>query len=70
MSDSWEGLDEFFEPRKELLVAKSASDVVDALSRSPEELRQVGKAARERVLAAHTARHRSEELLQRLEAAA
>jgi|SRR5436309_572429 len=70
VSDSWEGLDEFFEPRKELLVAKSASDVVDALSRSPEELRQVGKAARERVLAAHTARHRSEELLQRLEAAA
>jgi spore maturation protein CgeB len=70
VSDCWEGLEEFFEPERELLVAKSSGDVVRALSRSPDELRQVGKAARERALGAHTARHRSQELLSLLEAAA
>ena len=70
VSDWWEGLDEFFEPERELLVAKSAIDVVEALSRTPEELLEVGKAARARVLAEHTAWHRSQELLGLLEAAA
>ena len=70
VSDSWEGLEQFFEPGRELLVAKFSSDVVQALSRSPEQLRRVGKAARERALGAHTARHRSQELLNLLEAAA
>lgn len=70
VSDYWEGLDEFFEPEKELLVARSAGDVVSALSCGSEKLQQIGKAARERVLGAHTARHRSQELLGLLEAAA
>jgi spore maturation protein CgeB len=70
VSDSWEGLEQFFEPGRELLVARFSSDVVQALSRSPEQLRRVGKAARERALGAHTARHRSQELLNLLEAAA
>jgi spore maturation protein CgeB len=69
ISDSWQGLEEFFEPGKELLVASSSSDVVDALSLAPEELRRIGKAARERVLNAHTADHRSRELVHLLEAA-
>jgi hypothetical protein len=33
-------------------------------------LRQVGRAARDRVLGAHTAHHRSQEILRYLEAAA
>jgi spore maturation protein CgeB len=70
VSDSWEGLDHFFEPGRELLLAKSSSDVVDALARNSEELRKIGRAARERVLGAHTARHRSQELIGLLEAAA
>jgi spore maturation protein CgeB len=69
VSDSWEGLDEFFQPGQELLVARSAGDVVDALASSPEELQRFGLAARRRVLGAHTARHRSQELLALLEAA-
>jgi spore maturation protein CgeB len=69
ISDSWQGLEEFFEPGKELLVASSSSDVVDALSLAPDELRRIGKAARERVLNAHTADHRSRELVDLLEAA-
>lgn len=70
VSDSWEGLDTFFEPDRELLIAESDDDVVGALSRSPEELHRVGEAARERVLACHTAEHRSHELISALEAAA
>ena len=70
VSDSWEGLSDFFEPGTELLTAESADDVVDALSRDPEELRCIGRAARERVLEAHTAEHRSRELVSLLEASA
>jgi spore maturation protein CgeB len=70
VSDFWEGLDKFFEPGKELLVAKSSSDVVDAISRNPAELRAIGKAARTRVLNEHTAAHRGRELIHLLEAAA
>jgi len=69
VTDSWEGLDEFFEPGRELLTAESAEEVVEALSRSTEELHRIGKAARERVLSAHTAQHRSRELISHLEAA-
>jgi len=70
VSDSWEGLEEFFEPGRELLIARTSGDVVEALSRSPEELRRIGRAARDRALGAHTARHRSREILHYLEAAA
>jgi spore maturation protein CgeB len=70
LSDSWNGLQEFFEPGREILVASSAADVVEFLSLSPEELRSIGCAARERVLAEHTADHRSQQLLNLLEMAA
>jgi len=70
ISDSWEGLDEFFEPGSEIMVASSADDVVNAIGLDDEELRRVGKAAREKVLSAHTADHRSCEFLQLVEAAA
>ncbi len=70
VSDSWEGLKEFFEPGHEILVASCSADVVDAITLSQEELRRIGRAARERVLGAHTAAHRSQEFLQLLEAAA
>jgi spore maturation protein CgeB len=69
VSDWWPGLDQFFEPGGELLVAHSSDDVVEALARDPRELKQVGRAARERVLREHTAEHRSRELLELLEAA-
>jgi spore maturation protein CgeB len=70
VSDSWQGIEEFFEPGRELLIAESEADVVDALSRTPEELQSMGRAARERVLRCHTAEHRSRELISALEAAA
>lgn len=69
VSDSWEGLSEFFEPGKEILVASSPEDVVNAIELDRGELRQIGKAARERVLGAHTAEHRSSEFVNLVEAA-
>jgi spore maturation protein CgeB len=70
ISDSWEGLGEFFEPGREILVASSADDVVNGIELSDEELCRIGKAAREKVFSAHTADHRSCEFLQLVEAAA
>jgi spore maturation protein CgeB len=70
VSDTWPGLDDFFEPGRELLIAENSGDVVDALSKNPEELRSVGRSARKRVLSAHTAQHRSDELVDLLESVA
>jgi spore maturation protein CgeB len=55
LSDNWEGLDTFFEPGREILIARGTADAVEALDRSPEELARIGRAARERVLEQHTA---------------
>jgi spore maturation protein CgeB len=70
ISDYWKGLEDFFEPGREILIASNPSDVTHAIARGPDELCQIGQAARERVLSEHTARHRSEQLLQLLEAVA
>jgi spore maturation protein CgeB len=58
LSDCWEGLEQFFEPGKEILVAEDTEDAVAALSLPPEELSRIANRARERVLAAHTADNR------------
>jgi spore maturation protein CgeB len=70
VSDSWEGLSEFFEPGREILLASSADDVVGALQLGRDELQQIGKAARERALGAHTAEHRAREFTNLIGAAA
>lgn len=62
LSDAWPGLEQFFEPGRELLVARSSADVVAALRMSDEELRRIGRAARERVLSECTAAGRAAEL--------
>ena len=59
VSDVWEGLDELFAPDREIILAEQADDVIAALDR---EARQLGAAARETVLAEHTAAHRAAEL--------
>ena len=62
VSDEWDGLDTFFEPGRELIVARSTEDVIAAMQLSPSEVTQLAQAARERVLASHTAAHRAAEL--------
>jgi spore maturation protein CgeB len=62
LSDSWEGLDHFFEPDAEILVANGTEQALAALDRSPEELARIARAARERTLAEHTSMARAIEL--------
>lgn len=69
VSDGWEGLDTFLQPGKEILHADSAQDVVQAITLSDEELRKIADAARDRVLAEHTAERRVIELESILESA-
>jgi spore maturation protein CgeB len=63
ITDAWEGLEAFFEPGEEILVARSAGDVVDAIALSRGELVRMALAARERVLAQHAADVRARELV-------
>ncbi|WP_437722232.1 CgeB family protein [Sorangium sp. So ce861] len=67
LSDSWEGLDRFFTPGEEILVARTADEAVAALSLSAAEVAAIARAARERVLAEHTAARRAAELVAILE---
>lgn len=63
ISDYWHGLETFFEPGKEILVANSAGEVLHILRATPEaERRTLADRARRRVLAAHTAAHRAAQL--------
>jgi len=69
LSDEWEGLDYFFEPGREILVARTTGHVMDALAMSDEELGRIARAGRERALAMHTADRRALDLENILEAA-
>jgi spore maturation protein CgeB len=62
ISDVWEGIEVFFTPNEEILLAHTTDDVLDAMNRSDEELQRISRAARERVLTAHTAKQRAIEL--------
>ncbi|RJP76930.1 MAG: hypothetical protein C4524_09275 [Candidatus Zixiibacteriota bacterium] len=60
ITDNWQGIDEFLEPNKEILVARDAHEVVEHLRRLGRmEARVLGKAALQRVLAEHTYAHRA-----------
>jgi spore maturation protein CgeB len=69
VTDAWDGLDDFFTPAEEILVASQSRDVVDALGAGDAELARMARAARERVLAEHTAERRAEQLVGLLEGA-
>lgn len=63
ISDRWDGLDTFFRAGEEIVVASDSEAVLSILKQTPEsERRRIAQAARERVLAAHTAAHRAAEL--------
>lgn len=62
VSDSWDGLDAFFTPGEEILLAADHRDVLAALGRSDAELARIAAAARERVLAQHSSAVRAREL--------
>jgi spore maturation protein CgeB len=63
ISDEWPGLDRFFRPGDEILVARRWEDVVETLVSVPAaDARRIGGAARRRVLAEHTPERRAREL--------
>lgn len=70
ISDAWEGIEQFFAPDEEILVARNGDEVIahlDALT--PERAHTIGQNALRRVLAEHTYNHRVgqlEEVLQHI----
>ncbi len=63
ISDWWEGLDEFFVPNREIMIAHSTEEALHFLREiGDEERQQIGQRARQRVLERHTAHHRATEL--------
>lgn len=63
ISDHWDGIDSLFEPDREILIARSSQKVLEWVRDLPEsERHEVGRRARARVLAQHTASHRAAEL--------
>jgi spore maturation protein CgeB len=70
ISDEWDGLEAFFTPGTEILTARTADDVLHILRSTSEPARAaIGRRAREKILAAHTAAHRAAELEQYIEEA-
>ncbi|UJR83451.1 CgeB family protein [Sandaracinus amylolyticus] len=69
LSDEFAGLEEFYTPGSEILVAEDGDDAIGAIERPREELARIARRARERTLAEHTATNRARELIARLEEA-
>jgi spore maturation protein CgeB len=63
ITDYWEGIDFFFEPGQEILVAKDGNEVAAIMAElTTEQARAIGQAAYRKVLAGHTYGHRVEQL--------
>ncbi|MBV9758939.1 MAG: glycosyltransferase [Acidobacteriaceae bacterium] len=59
ITDAWEGIDSFLRPGKEVLVAERGADVARLLAElTRDRAREIGQAARKRVLADHTYQQR------------
>jgi spore maturation protein CgeB len=62
VSDWWEGLDGFFEPGSEILVARDSEDSLAVIELSDAELDRIARRALERTLEQHTSERRAREL--------
>lgn len=63
ITDAWEGIELFLTPGREVLVASSGEEVADHVrALTPERAREIGHAARRRVLAEHTYARRAAEV--------
>jgi len=60
ISDVWPGIETFFEPNREILLAQSRDDVISLVTAlSPDEARAIGRRAQERVREEHSALQRA-----------
>ena len=63
ITDAWEGIEQFLEPDREVLVARDGQDVAEHVrALTPDRARAIGRAALDRVLATHTYAHRGAEV--------
>ena len=70
ISDAWPGIETFFTPGREIVLAHEPAQVLQWLRDTPEPARRaLGTAARQRVLAEHTASHRARTLERYIERA-
>jgi spore maturation protein CgeB len=67
LTDHWEGLDHFFRPGEEILVAQGTEEAIAAVTTPARDLARIASAARERTLSEHTAERRAIELEAALE---
>jgi spore maturation protein CgeB len=66
VSNPYDGLEQWFEPGSELLIAESGAEAVEAyrlLLDDPAQAEEMGRRARQRVLDEHTYRHRARQIL-------
>jgi spore maturation protein CgeB len=69
ITDEWEGIEEFFSPGTELLVARDGEAVAELLQGlTPDRAKAIGEAAYRRTLAEHTYAHRALEVERVLDA--
>jgi spore maturation protein CgeB len=60
ITDTWDGIEAFLEPGREILTARDGAEVASLLAGlDPERARRIGAAARARILARHTYAHRA-----------
>jgi spore maturation protein CgeB len=68
ITDAWEGIEMFLEPGEEVLLAESGEAVAEIMARlTPAEARRIAGNARQRILAAHTYRHRAAQVTELLD---
>ncbi len=67
LSDWWVGLDTFFEPGEEIIVASSGAEAAAAIQKDPAQLASVGARARQRALDCHTAEIRAQRFIDLIE---
>lgn len=64
ITDEWCGLEGFFEPGREILIARSSDESLSYLhDMKPEQMLEIAQRARARVLNAHTSARRAQELV-------
>jgi spore maturation protein CgeB len=69
ITDTWAGLDSFFDPQRELRIVTSAEEVEVALGATDDELESMATQARQRTLDEHTGNVRARQFLQYIEEA-
>lgn len=64
LSDTFEGLESFFEPGSEILVCRNSEEAMEAIQSPSAELSRIARRGRERTLACHTSEKRAIEFEQ------